>query len=46
MQDGVAMLNSFAKDWARWSPAERFTARLVGLIGVFSVAGELFIHMV
>jgi len=46
IQDGDVMLNSFAKDWARWSSAERFAARLIGLVGIFSIAGELITHMV
>jgi hypothetical protein len=39
------MLNSFAKDWARWSPAERLVARLF-IGGAFaSACGQLLLHL-
>jgi hypothetical protein len=43
---GVAMWNSFSKDWARWSSAERFTARFVFLICTVSVASQAVLHIV
>ena len=45
-QDGVAMLNSFAKDWARWSNAERLTVKLVGIMGLFGIASQAFLQVV
>jgi hypothetical protein len=44
--DGVAMMNSFAKDWARWSSAERLTVKLVGFVGLFGIASEALLHVV
>ncbi|WP_256445682.1 hypothetical protein [Skermanella sp. TT6] len=40
------MWNSFSKDWARWSPAERFVARIVFLAATVGAASQAVIHVI
>ncbi len=39
------MLNSFAKDWKRWSTTERVAAELVGVAWIGGLVGQVLLYI-